>query len=714
MQLAVYTLTIFASAFLLFAVQPMAGKLLLPRLGGVPGAWTACLLFFQAALLVGYSYVWVGARALSPRARVVVHLALVLVPVVALVPFAWPDGPVGVSPAESPATWALLFLALNVNAAFTVLSTTGPLLQHWLAQSSSRRPYFLYAASNAGSLGALLVYPFVVEPWLDVSAQIAVFRVGLVVVAVGIAAAGVFVLRAPPRAVEASSPSAPSEPLSWRRRASWVGLAFVPTMLLAGASGHLSLDLAPVPLLWVVPLALYLLSFVLAFSERVPAPPPWVGRGACLVAVVLVFVSVTHANEPVWLLALLHVAFLAAGSWIAHRRLADDAPDPRHLPEFYAWIALGGVLGTLASGLLAPAILPDLWEYPAAIALACATRAVEGVVRPDRPFTSDLPHVAAVGALVVAGALATPLLGFDDARLAALAGFGPAVIYAYRWMPLRRRYTLCLLALVVAGAWTQDRGERRLSTRSFFGVLRVVDSPDERHLLHGTTLHGSQRLAERDRCVPLAYYVREGPLGWAFEAHRARGRSGRTLAVGLGTGSIACYAAPDEPWRFVEINPDVLRVAGDPEWFTYLRESPSERIELSLGDGRIGIEEETDGELSVLVVDAFNSDSVPVHLLTREAIRLYLEKLEPGGWALLHLSNRVLDLQRVLSDVVTAEGAAAVIAETEHATWAVVARRREDLAGLDARFVPLPAGEASRAWTDRFSSLLGAIGTRRP
>ncbi len=712
MQLAVYTLTIFASAFLLFAVQPMVGKMLLPRLGGVPGAWTACLLFFQAALLVGYAYVWVSAKALSVRARVLVHLGLVLVPVFALAPFAWTDGPTGVSAAESPASWALLFLAMNVGAAFTVLSTTGPLLQDWLAQSASRRPYFLYAASNAGSLGALVAYPFVVEPWLDLSGQVGAFRVGLIVVAVGIGSAGVFVLRARPEA-STRAPLAPAEPLAWRRRASWVGLAFVPTMLLAGASSHLSLDLAPVPLLWVVPLALYLLSFVLAFSERVPAPPPWLARAACLVAVVLVFVSVTHANEPVWLLAFLHVAFLGVGSWVAHRRLADDAPDPRHLPEFYAWIALGGVLGTLASGLLAPALLPDLWEYPAAIALACAARSLEGVVRPDRAWSSDLPHVAAVAALVVAGAFLTPLLGLDQPQLAALAGFGPATLYAYRWMPLRRRYTLCLLALVVAGAWTQDRGERRLSTRSFFGVLRVVDTPEERHLLHGTTLHGSQRLAQRDECVPLAYYVREGPLGGAFDAYRARGRRGRTLAIGLGTGSIACYALADEPWRFVEVNPDVLRIARDPEWFTYLRESPTRRLELSLGDGRLGLEDEADGSLAILVVDAFNSDSVPVHLLTREAVRLYLDKLEPGGWALLHLSNRVLDLRSVLADVVAAEGAAGIVAETEHATWAVVARRAEDLAGLDPRFEPLPAGRASRAWTDRFSSLLGAIGARR-
>jgi hypothetical protein len=711
-HLAIYAVTIFASAFLLFAVQPMVGKAMLPTLGGAPGAWTACLFFFQAALLAGYGYVWLGASVLSPRVRVVVHLAIASLPLWALVPFAHLGGVGGVSPASSPAAWAIAFATLNVGAPFVVLSATGPLLSHWFALTSERRPYFLYAASNAGSLGALLAYPFAIEPWLGLDAQAGAFRAAYAIVALAIAAAGAYVLAAKREAKTTVAEHA--APIAWRTRAKWAGLAFVPTMLLAGSSSHISLDLAPVPLLWVVPLAIYLASFVVAFSERVPAPPPWVGRGACLVAVVLVFVTITHANEPVWLLAALHLAFLAAGSWIAHRRLADSAPSAAHVPQFYTWIALGGVLGTLVSGVVAPHVLPDLWEYPAAIAVACAVRAVEGVVREDRPLKTDLPHIAIAFALVIVSSFLAPHLGLDEPQLAALASFGPAAIYAYRWMPLRRRYTLCLLAVVLAGAVLPERGERRLIERSFFGVLRIVDQPaiGERHLLHGTTLHGTQALSERGACVPRAYYDREGPLGWAFDAQRARGREGRTLAIGLGTGSIACYAAPHEPWRFVEINPDVIAVARDPRWFTYLRESPSDRIDVTLGDGRIVLGEEADRSLSVIVVDAFNSDAVPVHLLTREAIALYLAKLEGGGWAMLHLSNRVLDLRAVLADVVRAEHAAARIAESEHASWVVIARREEDLEDLDSRWAPLPRGDAGRAWTDDYSSLWGAFGAR--
>ena len=627
----------------------------------------------------------------------------------ALAPFGALGGPAWIEPSEAPVSFALVFLGSNVGLAFVALSATAPLLSSWYAQAGGGRPYFLYAASNAGSLGALLAYPLLVEPLLDVPAQARLFRWGVGIVAVGIVAAGIGVIRARPGA-SADAPTEPEPAPTWRRRLTWVGLAFVPSALLAGSTTYLSTDLAPLPLLWVLPLAVYLISFVLAFSGRVGPPAPIVGRAACLVGLVLVFATVTHANEPVALLSALHMLFLFAGSWIAHRRLADDAPHPGHLPQFFVWMAVGGVLGTLVSGVLAPELLPDLYEYPAAIALACATRRKAGVVVEDRPWKKDVLPVLVVPALVLVASWIVPRLSIGAPPLVALLTFGPAALYAYRWMPLRRRYTLCLLALVLSLGATQDRGRRRLTTRSFFGVLRVVDSGQERYLLSGTTLHGTQRLDQRDRCVPLAYYRQDGPLGSVFEARRALGRRGRTVAIGLGTGAVTCYAAPGEPWRVIEINPDVIEIASDPEWFTYLARCPSDRLEVTLGDGRVGMREEADGAVSLIVVDAFNSDSVPAHLLTREALRLYLDKLEPGGWVVFHLSNRVLRLSRVVANVAAAEGAAARIMEDQRGTYAVVARRAEDLEPLARRgWRPLDSGDPAAAWTDAFSSLLSAI-----
>ncbi|MCB9594152.1 MAG: fused MFS/spermidine synthase [Sandaracinaceae bacterium] len=705
MRLAIYASTILGSALLLFAVQPMVGKALLPRLGGVPGAWTACLLFFQAALLVGYGYVWAGVRA-PFRVRVAAHVALLAVGALLVVPFGWLDGVGGLSSAESPVAYALAYLGANVGLAFALLSATTPLLSSWYAASGGGRPYFLYAASNAGSLGALVAYPVLVEPWMDLDTQALVFRVGFGAIAIAIAVAGAMAIGA---GADTVRPARSDERLTWRRRAKWAGLAFIPTTLLAGSTSYVSTDLAPLPLIWVLPLAIYLASFIVAFGERFRAPPPLLGRAACLVAVVLVFVTTSHANEPVWLLGTMHLLFLGAGSWIAHRRLAEDAPHPDHLPEFYVWIAAGGVLGTLVTAVVAPLVLPDLWEYPAAIAFACMARGKGGIVQDDRPWKQDVPHVLAVAAIAAGLRLTVPLLGVEDPQIVGLISFVPAAFYSYRWMPLRRRYTLCLLALVLAAGLTQERGDRRLTDRSFFGVVRVVDAGEERHLLHGTTLHGTQRLDQRDRCEPMAYYVPQGPLGAVFRAHRAAGRHGRSVAIGLGTGAVACYAAPDEPWRIIEINPDVIEIASDPRWFTYLSNSPGD-VDVTLGDGRIGLTEERDASLSLIVVDAFNSDSVPVHLLTREAIRLYLEKLEPGGWVVLHLSNRVLDLPRVVADVVAAEGVHAVLADDENATYAVVARDAEALAPLAPPYwQPLAHGVAARAWTDSFSSLTSAF-----
>ena len=714
MRLAIYASTILLSAFLLFAVQPMVGKALLPQLGGVPGVWTACLLFFQAALLMGYGYVWLGARW-PLRVRVGLHVGLLALAAVAVAPFTSLHG-LGdsLSGAEAPVAYALLFLALNVGLAFTLLSATTPLLSSFYVSAGGGRPYFLYAASNIGSFGALIAYPFLLEPRLTLEQQAGAFRVAFGGVAVLVFAASVFALRV--NAGTSTGAPVSHAPLTWMRRLKWAALAFVPTTLLAGATTYLSTDLAPVPMIWVVPLGVYLISFVLAFSDRVPAPSALVERGACLLAVVLVPFSATHANEPAALLALLHVLFLGAGSWIAHRRLAEDAPDPSELPQFYVWIALGGVLGTLLSGVLAPLVLPDLFEYPVAIALACYARAEQGVVRKDRPWKSDLPHLFAVAALVLGTSWILPRLGLDDPTLVGLVTFGPAVLYAYRWMPLRRRFTLCLLTLLVAFGLTQSRGDRRLTTRSFFGVLRVVDSPSERHLLHGTTLHGSQRLAERDGCVPMTYYVPEGPLGSVFRAYRRRPPSGarqgmsRIVAIGLGAGSIACYSVEREPWRIIEINPDVIEIAQNPAWFTYLQNAPSRQIEVNLGDGRLRLADERDGGLGLLVVDAFNSDSVPAHLLTREAVRRYMNKLEDGGWAVLHISNRTLDLPQVVSNVVAAEGLAARLADDSHATYVVIAEEDEALRSLDGPYWhSLPPGDPRAAWTDSFSSLGSAL-----
>jgi hypothetical protein len=698
---ALYTATIFASAMLLFFVQPLAGRALLPKLGGVPSVWNACLLFFQAALLAGYGYVWLSSR-LPERARALVHCALLAAVALGVPAFsATVDDSRAVG---SPVAYALAYLALAVGAPFVLLSTTSPLVQHWVARDGTR-PYGLYSASNVGSLGSLLLYPFVIEPRVTLHGQTTLFRWAFIAVAVMVALCAIPSLLAG----GAATASASSEPIPWSRRGRWVLWALVPTMLLSGATTHLTTDLAPFPLLWVVPLALYLLSFVVAFSTRISAAPSWLARAASLVAVVLVFAMVVHANEPVWVLALLDLGFLFVAAWIAHRRLADDAPDPAHLPQFYAWIAAGGVAGTLLTSALAPLLLPDLWEYPLAIALATTARPVAGVVRADGRLRDDLAYAFALAALVVG---LSHLLGrwYGGDWLLTLS-FAPALLLAYRTMPTRRRYALALVAMVVAGALAKEQGVRRYTTRSFFGVLRVADHGDERRLMHGTTMHGAQRISRQSACEPLTYYARSGPLGAFFAAERARGAHGRTVAIGLGTGAVLCYAREAEPWRALEISADVLRVASDPRWFTYVRNAGTRALELELADGRLGVAREADGSLARIIVDAFNSDSVPAHLITREALAIYRRKIRDDGRIAMHLSNRVLDLDRVLAAVVQAEGMAVrVSAPNDTATWAIVAKRESALSDLDPRaWLPLRATAGDRPWSDDYSSLYSVI-----
>ncbi|MFO0557291.1 MAG: hypothetical protein U0269_04680 [Polyangiales bacterium] len=698
---ALYTSTIFASALLLFFVQPLAGRALLPRLGGVPSVWNACLLFFQGALLAGYGYVWLSSRW-SERARVAVHCALLALAAVALPAFA---ARVDESRAvSSPVLFALEFLSRSVGAPFVLLSATSPLLQHWLSKSGAR-PYGLYAASNVGSLGSLLLYPFVIEPRLSLLAQTTLFRRSFAIVAALIALCAIPALRAS----ASGAPSAPPAPLSRERVTRWVLWSAVPTMLLSGSTTHLTTDLAPFPLLWVVPLALYLASFVVAFSTGISAPPSWLARAASLVAVVLIFSLSVHANEPVWVLGALNMAFLFVAAWIAHRRLADDAPDPAHLPQFYAWIAFGGALGTLVTAVLAPALLPDLWEYPLAIALATSTRPLAGVVREDEALTKDVANAFAIAVIVLVLAKALSMWAPSDSELT--IAFAPGLLLAYRTMPQRRKYALSLLALVVAGALVQDRGVRRYTTRSFFGVLRVVDEGDVRRLMHGTTIHGAQRISQRNRCEPMTYYARSGPLGALFESERARAATGRTVAIGLGTGAVLCYANESEPWRALEISADVIRVAREPQWFTFVANSPTRRASIELADGRLGILSERDHSLVRVVVDAFNSDSVPAHLITREALAIYRRKIREDGRIVMHLSNRVLDLERVLASVVAAEGMhARVSAPNDIATWAIVANSEAHLRDLDPRrWLPLRARAEDRAWSDDYSSLFPVI-----
>ncbi len=746
--LALYSITVLASAFLLFGVQPIAGRMLLPVLGGVPGAWTACLLFFQCALLAGYGWGEALSRVRSVRVRIALHVGLVLVPLAFLPPVPPDEASLGLSAAASPTLFALAFLGRSVGLPFFALSTTAPMLQSWLARTdhpASARPYFLYAASNAGSLGSLLAYPFLVEPLFGLSSQRAAFGIGYAVLVVLVAACGALTAARPRRADDSVAHTARP---SARDRASWVVLALVPSMLLSSVTTYLSLEIAPIPLLWVLPLAAYLATFVVAFRptrSRATEMPWWVSRVARLLGVVLVVLTLVHANAWLLLQALLHFGFFVLAALVAHGRLAGRAPAADHLTEFYVWMAVGGALGTFLTSVVATHLLPDLWEYPIAIAAGCAVTA-PGLGPRDRGHDvppeggrlawTDLGAASVVLALGLALVFAVDRAGLGDSPFAVLMVFGPLAVVAYGTSMRPPRYGLALAAIVLVGTTYADHGATLLDRRrGFFGILRVVEDPAHayRYLLHGSTLHGSQAIAERERCEPVSYYTRSGPLGRVLATRRETLGGGDAALVGLGTGALACYAAPGERWRFYEINQDVVDVAEDPRFFTFLHNARAAGADVTIdvADGRLGVAALPPASQSLVVLDAFNSDSVPIHLLTREAVALYVRALRTDGWLVLHCSNRTLDLTRVVSAIAQREHLAAVVnpdateiaaqlaEQSDQAgipgssgapTWIVLARTPAGLDPLRAvGFVELPEPRGAPAWTDERASLFEVV-----
>ena len=698
--LGLFGTAIFAGATLVFLVQPMVARMVLPLFGGSQAVWTTSMLFFQAVLLAGYGYAHASTRLLGPSRQPIVHAVVLLLAVAAL--------PIGRGleppPADaSPSLWLLGVLAVAVGAPFFVVTTTSPLLQRWLATSghaAGRDPYFLYAAGNVGSLIALLAYPFVVEPLLTLDQQARLWSIGYVLFALLCLGCVLVARRGSPLAPSASlRAEVPS--LAWRTRARWVAMALVPSSLMLGVTTYVSTDVASFPLLWVLPLAVYLLTFVVAFARR-PFVTPSAAARMLPLPTALVFADMLHAVAlplPVTLLTQLLVLFFAGV--LAHGRLAEERPAPERLTEFYFLLSLGGVLGGALNALVAPLVFDSVLEYPLVLVLALALR------RGARGRIVDFLPVLALFIGCLAG-LAVVRSGL--AAQAVLAGVVVACLAIGFRRPFRLTLSFACLTLLFAA------GSAGLHTeRTFFGVLRVTEQDGERLLFHGTTLHGVERFGGRLAGEPLTYYGRQGPLGDVFAAYP---RFDRVDAIGLGVGTLAAYGRPGERLTFYELDPAVARIAGDPRLFTYLRDSQAD-VKIVLGDGRRTIARVPNGASDLVIVDAFSSDSVPVHLLTREAVELYVRKLRPGGLIAFHVTNRHLELAPVVARAAQALGLAAVErndrAEGAHGTrtpsrWMVIARSRERLEPLLGRSGwGIPKVSAGRVWTDDYSNVLSVV-----
>jgi hypothetical protein len=724
---AIYALTLFTSALLLFAVQPMFTKMLLPRLGGAPAVWSVAMVVFQAALLAGYAYAHLLARTLRPGLAALVHLAFLAVAGLAL-PISVAHG-FDVPPEGGLIPWLVVLIVASIGLPFVALSASAPLLQSWFAASGHARagnPYVLYAASNVGSFAALIAYPFAIEPLMTLRMQAWTWTLGYGGLALLIAATALFAARATTIAPARSGEDAAAPTLG--RRLAWIALAAVPSGLVIAVTAHITTDVAAAPFLWVLPLALYLLTFVALFRDR-----PWIG--GTLVARLTPFavappaIGILDGSRALWLAAILLnlVAFFLL-ALACHGELYRRRPQPARLTEFYLWTSLGGVIGGVFAGLVAPYVFTSTTEYPILIIAALLGLPGAFAVAPRERVRIAGLTLMALAALLLPR-LALDLRSSDSLHVAVELGL--IAVGALMLWRRERPFELAALALVAFttnAAWRS--GVTTVETaRSFFGVHQVVESADRRFrlLYHGTTIHGAERIRAADgtpvtgRPQPRTYYYFGGPISEGIEAARAApGGLAHVAAVGLGTGSLACHRRDGEIWTFFEIDPEVVRIARDAKLFRLLSACAPD-LPVVLGDARITLAA-LPQRYDLIVLDAFSSDSIPVHLLTKEAFAGYLTRLAPHGTIVVHISNRHMELGRVVAAVGAANGLTTFIKQDEsvtdplqefHANSLVAVLFREAADGTELAAKPgwrrIEPDQAVAAWTDDYSNILGAI-----
>ena len=672
----------FGAAFLLFQVQPLLGKRLLPWFGGSPSTWTTCMLFFQLALVAGYAL----ADGMIRGARGGVQRALAwLLPLGALAFL-----PLGPSASERPADGAhpvlaiLALLAQHAGVPYLALATTAPLLQHWYERSTGRPPYRLYAWSNAGSLLGLLAYPFVLEPRLALDAQSRWWSWGFVAFAAAMVAAGVvsgrgeqITGRREGGKSEQNSNSAfpPSRLHVISSPATWIALAAVPSALLLAVTNYITVDVAVVPFLWVLPLALYLITFVVAFAER-----SWVRRSWLLPAWVLctggLGVSLFLQGSAGLAQQIgIPLAALTVCGMLCHGELARLRPEAARLSGFYLAISVGGALGGVFVAVLAPLLFRGFYELQLATVAASALLLAIIVREPASPRRTRELRSCYVGL-----ALGVPLL------------------LATVWVQLHDRSR--------TGRVIEQR-------RSFHGVLRVTELPEVTMLSHGRIRHGMEFRDPARRGAPSTYYGPDSGIGRALRLHAA-GRPREVGVVGLGVGTVAAYGQPGDRFAFYEISPDVADVAR--RRFGFLSRTRA-RVELAIGDGRLLLERVPAQRFDLLVLDAFASDSVPAHLLTLEAFRGYLRVLRPDGVIAANVSNRHLAVERVVAGAAERLGLALRVRQSDRdldrgftrARWALLARDPRTLDALGNREDWHALAGTPRLWTDDFSDLLSVV-----
>ncbi len=732
--LAVYTSAIFISALLLFSVQPLFTKMVLPRLGGSPAVWSVAMVFFQSLLLAGYAYAHFLMQIRNRAIPVAVHLVLLVLAMLTLplaIASSW-----GEAPSSGFAFWLLGLFVVSIGLPFFALAANNPLLQAWFVRTghpAGPDPYFLYASSNIGSFLALLSYPVLLEPMFSLRTQNMMWSAGYGLLFLLIAGCGVLLLRSPAREMaDLQTEETPAPPPTWSQRGRWVFLAAVPSGLLIAVTAHISTDVAAAPLMWVLPLSLYLLTWVLVFQSRPLLPHKWmllaqpvaIAGGIALLAI---------GGEQNLLITLGgHLLCFFVIAMACHGELARTRPAAKYLTGFYVALSFGGMVGGLFAGLIAPFVFSWVAEYPILLALAALCRPSDG----DERLT-QLTRWYWLLLAIIAIALIAPTheasgkawSWLEEHRvwvagsigvLAALLALG---LNAGRW----KIFATAVLALALIRLYPSDDG-RVETVRSFFGVHKILMTPSGQYhvLMHGTTIHGAQKYLNDDgtpvagRPEPITYYHKDGGIGQAITAVRERkGAPLRVAVIGVGSGTLTCASEPGESWKFFEIDQTMVDTARDPKYFSYIQNCQPD-LKPVIGDARLTFAKEPDGIYDMIIVDAYSSDAIPIHLATQEAMKIYKDKLAPQGVVVMHVSNRHLELESVVVGIADANDLKSWVYDEDSgrddeyifATDVVVSAREEaDVGALASseKWAETEPTENQRVWTDDYSNILGAV-----
>ena len=737
MILSLFAVTLFLNAVLLFWIEPMFAKMVLPVLGGSPTVWTLCMVFYQVTLLLGYAYAHFISVRLKAIHQVLLHgvlllSSLVIVPLLLLKDFS-------AEKISRPVPWLLLTLTASIGLPFFAVSANGSLLQKWFSKTKHRLssdPYFLYKWSNLGSVLGLLSYPLFLEVHFTLRIQNVGWMISYIAMAILTLSCGAILWKSKTRQQAASGQESGIEPSHFthdpagrptrRQRLIWIVLAFVPSSFMLGVTNHITLDISPIPLLWVLPLTLYLITFVFVFSKSPLIPNEWMVRGMPILLVPLSLLLLTQATHPAWLIFPFHLVSLFVVAMMCHGRLADSRPTVRYLTEFYFFLSLGGALGGIFNGLLAPFLFNSIAEYPIAIILASFLKPLT-----DESEDSATRRRLDVGLPLGLGLLTAGLLigiqkgGLMPQGLSLRLLFVLPTILCFTFSNRPVRFGLGLAVLFLCnGTLIHETGKRLYSERSFFGVSRVInDEKGKIHwLTHGNTIHGGQHRDPARAHEPLAYFHPSGPLGHIFKIFNETHATANVAVVGLGTGSMIAYAEFGQKWTFFELDPTVVAIAKNPAYFTFLDRSPI-IPKIILGDARLSLTETATKPYDMILIDAFGSDAIPVHLLTQEAMRLYMDKLTQDGLLVFHISNRYLDLKLILGDLAEALQLTALVNENLAvprediemgiwpSRWLVMAKNPDALKNLtkDPHWKSLRGRPTKAVWTDDYSNVLSVF-----